>query len=240
MSDYPIGGKLTGEERARVEKILGHSFVDATLLDEAFAHASAVSDGIAPKNNERLEFVGDRVLGLVIAEALHERDLKAREGDLAKRLNALVRKESCTLVARKMGLNTFIRLGRSEPKGESMNPTIIGDVCEAVIAALYLDAGFSKAKSFVIEAWSDLMDGVIDAPKDPKTTLQEWSQGLGLGTPVYEVISRSGPDHAPSFKVSVSVKSRSSAEGEGRSIRLAEHEAAHRLLLSEKVWSDDR
>lgn len=217
---------------------LGHSFADIALLEEALTHTSGAKPGGA--DNERLEFLGDRVLALLATEMLIERFPDLDEGDLAPRFNAMVRGETCAIVARAAGLGPHIRLSPSEAAtGGRDKAGILADTCEAVIGAIYLDGGLDAARRFVRGRWQPMMDSLAVAPRDAKTALQEWTQGLGLGTPLYEMVGRSGPDHAPSFRVRASVPGGghgAGAEGEGPSKRAAEQAAAAALLIAEKVW----
>ncbi|MEO1611663.1 MAG: ribonuclease III [Pseudomonadota bacterium] len=209
---------------------LGHAFRDLSLLDEALTHPSATSP--ARPHNQRLEFLGDRVLGLCIAEALVARFPDEAEGDLAPRLNELVRKETCAEVARAVGVDHALRLGKSEVKtGGKRKTAILGDAMEAVIAAIYLDGGEAAARAFVMRFWGGKIDAQgAEAPRDAKTHLQEWAQGKSLKPPRYETVGRSGPDHAPVFRIAVSLQSGERAEGEARSKRAAEQEAAAKLI----------
>ncbi|MBU6155368.1 MAG: ribonuclease III [Alphaproteobacteria bacterium] len=204
----------------------GHSFSDAGLLRRALTHASA---GL--EDNERLEFLGDRVLGFLIAEMLVQRFPRETEGALALKLNALVRMETCARVALACGLDRALIMSPSEARGGGrQKPAILGDACEALIAALYLDGGIDVARRFVMTHWTPLLDGVLGDLRDPKNALQEWAQSHKLGTPVYRVARREGPDHAPRFTVEVMVGSHPPASGEGTSLRSAEQDAARKLL----------
>jgi ribonuclease-3 len=215
-----------------LEKKLGHAFSNRALLEEALTHSSAGAD----TSNERLEFLGDRVLGLIIAETLLDRYPHESEGALAPRFNALVRKETCAAVGRELGLADALILAESERvAGGHLKSAILADACEAVIAALYLDAGFEVAKAFVIRTWASRFEMLTLDMRDAKTALQEWaqsSQGGARGTPQYEVIGRTGPDHAPHFKICVRLPGLASAEGEGASKREAEQAAARAMLVS--------
>ncbi len=220
---------------------LGHPFADIALLEEALTHSSGADPGGA--DNERLEFLGDRVLALLATEMLIARFPDLDEGDLAPRLNAMVRGETCAIVARAAGLGPHIRLSASEAgSGGRDKAGILADACEAVIGAIYLDGGLDAARRFVREHWQPMMADLAVAPRDAKTALQEWTQGRGLGMPSYELVGRSGPDHAPSFRVraAVAVGGReAAAEGEGTSKRAAEQAAAETLLIAENVWKAD-
>jgi ribonuclease-3 len=208
---------------------LGHRFRDGGLLARALTHASYASP--TRPSNERLEFLGDRVLGLVMAEALFQGDRSAAEGTLAPRFNALVRAETCAEIARGIGVGEVLKLGRSEMlTGGRRKEALLGDAMEALIAAVFLDAGFEAARRVVLALWGERIEGAEQMTHNPKSALQEWSQGQGLGLPVYTEIAREGPDHAPRFTVEVSVPEGPSARATAASKRLAEQEAAAALL----------
>ena len=211
------------------EQRLGYEFSNLSLLVEALTHSSIASD--FRKDNQRLEFLGDRVLGLVMAEALLKIDQTAPEGTLAPRFNALVRKETCAEVARQIELGGVLKIGRSEMlSGGRRKDALLGDGMEAVIAAIYKDGGFEIAKTIIIKLWGDRIKNVKVDARDPKTMLQEWAQARGQNPPNYEVISRSGPDHAPDFLVKVILASGETSEAMAGSKRQAEQMAAKALL----------
>ncbi len=211
------------------EQRLGYEFSNLSLLVEALTHSSIASD--FRKDNQRLEFLGDRVLGLVMAEALLEIDQTAPEGTLAPRFNALVRKETCAEVARQIELGGVLKIGRSEMlSGGRRKDALLGDGMEAVIAAIYKDGGFEIAKTIIIRLWGDRIKNVKVDARDAKTMLQEWAQARGQNPPNYEVISRSGPDHAPDFLVKVILASGETSEAMAGSKRQAEQMAAKALL----------
>ena len=211
------------------EQRLGYEFSNLSLLVEALTHSSIASD--FRKDNQRLEFLGDRVLGLVMAEALLEIDQTAPEGTLAPRFNALVRKETCAEVARQIELGSVLKIGRSEMlSGGRRKDALLGDGMEAVIAAIYKDGGFEVAKTIIINLWGDRIKNVRGDARDAKTMLQEWAQARGQNPPNYEVISRSGPDHAPDFLVKVILDSGETSEALAGSKRQAEQMAAKALL----------
>ena len=217
---------LSAELRAFQDR-LGHDFANPDLLRTALTHSSV--DGRT--SNERLEFLGDRVLGLAVAEALLSEDRQAEEGKIAPRFNALVRKEACADVARGIGLGEVLRLGRSEQRtGGRRKEALLGDAMEAVIAAVHRDAGFEAARALVLRLWADRIDRVEEDARDPKTTLQEWAQARGWPPPVYREVARSGPDHAPVFTVEAELKDGRTARAEARAKRDAEQEAAKALL----------
>jgi len=208
---------------------LGHGFRQADLLMRAVTHAS-ISSPTRP-DNQRLEFLGDRVLGLVMSEALLAADPQATEGQLAPRFNALVRKETCADVAREIGLGEVLKLGRSEMlSGGRRKEALLGDAMEAVIAAVYLDAGFAAAQAMVLRLWATRITGVDSDARDPKTALQEWAQARGMPPPSYVEAARSGPDHQPLFTVAVRLETGEGAEAQAGSKRIAEQQAAKALL----------
>lgn len=213
---------------------LGHTFANPHLLEDALTHPSLAGSvrqrkkGGAPY--ERLEFLGDRVLGLVIAEWLYETFPNAAEGEMAKRHAALVNRDALRKVALTIGLAQFVRLAHGEDvQAARKNLATLPDATEAVIGALYLDGGFGAARAFIHTYWeSDI--AVTEAPADPKTALQEWAQGQGLPLPAYRVVENSGPAHAPKFIIEASVKGFSPTQAEGNSKRDAQKAAAAKLL----------
>jgi ribonuclease-3 len=220
--------KLSAEIRA-FQARLGHVFSDAALLVRALTHSSMATPN--RDDNQRLEFLGDRVLGLVMAEALLSQDQGATEGQLAPRFNALVRKEACADVAREIDVGAVLKLGRSEMlSGGRRKEALLGDAMEAVIAAVYLDAGFEAARAVVLRLWGPRVGAVKEDARDAKTALQEWAQARGLPPPDYVELARSGPDHAPVFTISAQLKSGQSAEATAGSKRQAEQTAARALL----------
>jgi ribonuclease III len=220
--------RLSAELKA-FEGHLGHAFAKPDLLLRAVTHAS-IGSATRP-DNQRLEFLGDRVLGLVMAEALLNADTGAREGQLAPRFNALVRKETCAAVAREIGLGDVLKLGRSEMlTGGRRKEALLGDALEAVIAAVYLDAGFPAARSMVLRLWGDRIAGVDTDARDAKTALQEWAQARGMPPPSYVEAARSGPNHQPLFTVAVHLASGETATAQAGSKRIAEQQAAKTLL----------
>lgn len=209
---------------------LGVSFRKPELLIRAATHASIASP--QRPDNQRLEFLGDRVLGLTLAEALFAADSKATEGQLAPRFNALVRKETCAEVAREIGLGDVLRLGRSEMlSGGRRKEALLGDAMEAVIAAVYLDQGFEAAKALVLRLWAGRITAAEAVGRDPKTALQEWAQARAMPPPVYEEMARTGPDHAPVFSVAVRLANGEAESAEGSTKRQAEQQAAEKLLV---------
>lgn len=197
----------------------------------AVTHSSRA--GVNREDNQRLEFLGDRVLGLVMAEALLAEDKSATEGQLAPRFNALVRKEACADVAREIDLGAALKLGRSEMlSGGRRKQALLGDAMEAVIAAVYLDAGFDAAKAMVLRLWGDRIGAVKEDARDAKTALQEWVQARAMPPPSYVELSRDGPDHAPVFVIEVRLEDGQSAKAKAGSKRQAEQAAAKTLLAA--------
>ncbi len=208
---------------------LGHTFANPDLLMRALTHAS-ISSPQRP-DNQRLEFLGDRVLGLVIADALLTADKGASEGKLAPRFNALVRKETCADVARELRLGEVLKLGRSEMKsGGRRKDALLGDAMEAVIAAVDVDAGFDAARALVLTHWAARIERVEADARDPKTSLQEWAQARGHPPPDYVETGREGPDHAPVFTIEVRLANGEVASASAPSKRAAEQAAAKSLL----------
>ena len=211
-----------------LEENLGHHFADRALLERALTHASRGLE----VSNERLEFLGDRVLGLIVAEWLYAQYPDEMEGGLAVRLNALVRREACAKAGLAAGLPEFLIMAAAESgSGGRTKPAIVAGACEAVIAALYLDGGYEAAKRFVLRYWESEFAALAHDMRDAKTTLQEWAQAQrSRGQPSYKVIAREGPDHAPMFTVEVSMPGRAACKGQGATKRDAEQAAARAML----------
>ncbi len=220
--------KLSADLRAFQDRI-GHRFSQPDLLIRALTHASVSSP--ARRDNQRLEFLGDRVLGLVMATALLDHDRAATEGQLAPRFNALVRKETCADVARQVDLGAVLKLGRSEMlSGGRRKQALLGDAMEAVIAAIYRDAGFEVAGAVIRRLWGDRITRVEADARDAKTALQEWAQARGQNPPDYVELARSGPDHAPLFTIAARLQNGREAQASAGSKRQAEQVAASALL----------
>lgn len=225
------------EAVAALQAQLGHAFHDPLLLERALTHASASEGAVAPgrktpRDNERLEFLGDRVLGLLTAEALLERYPEAAEGELAPRLNALVSRETCARVARRIGLGPALRLAPFESKsGGREKGSILAGACEAVLAALYQDGGLDAARAFFVRGWAEEIEALpgLGQALEVKLALQQWAQKAGKPLPAYQVLSREGPDHAPNFTVEVAVEGYPPAVGVGGSRQAAEKAAAQAL-----------
>ncbi|SFT88368.1 ribonuclease III [Sedimentitalea nanhaiensis] len=220
--------KLSADLQA-FERRIGHSFARPELLVRALTHGSISSSTRA--DNQRLEFLGDRVLGLVMATALLEDDPQASEGQLAPRFNALVRKETCADVARQIDLGAVLKLGRSEMlSGGRRKQALLGDAMEAVIAAIYLDAGLGAARDMILSLWGERVARVESDARDAKTALQEWAQARGQKPPAYVELARSGPDHAPVFTIAARLQTGEEAQASAGSKRQAEQGAAATLI----------
>ncbi len=210
-----------------LQAVLGHSFQNADLLEEALTHSSVPR----ARNYQRLEFLGDRVLGLIIAEFLIQNFPDENEGDMARRFSALVDRSMLVTIATEISLGESIQMSEGEKAaGGASNDNILSDVMEAVLAALYLEAGLEKCRDTVITLWGGHLFETVRPPVDPKTELQEWTQGRGLGLPVYELVDREGPDHAPLFDIEVSVDGFEPVRAKGGSRRSAEKNAASLML----------
>jgi ribonuclease-3 len=209
------------------ERVLGHRPRDASLFDRALTHSSRADED----DYERLEFLGDRVLGLAIAAWLYELFPDEPEGKLSRRLNSLVARETCAEVARELDLGTYVRLGKqARDDGASDSDNVLGDLVESLLGALYIDAGLDTAVRFVRTIWGERVTGQGRAPKHPKSALQEWAAANDRKSPVYSLANRSGPPHAPRFRVEVEIPGIGSASAEGLSKQEAETEAAKALL----------
>jgi len=226
-----------------LESRIGYRFKNLNLIDCALTHISAMTGPRNPAGSyQRLEFLGDHVLGLVVSDLLYQAFPKANEGELSRRLADLVRKETCADVACAIDLGSAIKLGPSEANsGGRQRVAILGDVCEALIGAVYLDGGYKTSAALIDRLWSERMRRAERPPRDAKTMLQEWAQARGLPTPVYREVGRTGPHHDPEFRIAVELPDRAPAEGLGRSKRVAEQAAAAAMLTREGVttgWSN--
>jgi ribonuclease III len=218
-----------------LEKALGHRFKEQELVARALTHSSTRGSG-SRSDNETLEFLGDRVLGLAMAKALIAAHPTASEGDLARRFNQLVKREACAAVGRSIGLGQYLILSDSEASsGGRDKDTILADAVEALLAAVFIDAGYDKANAVVIRLWEAGLAVPQAAAADPKSALQEWAQGRGMPLPRYVEISRSGPDHAPRFVSEVRITGCKPSQGSGASKRAAEQAAASAMLAREGV-----
>ena len=225
----------TGDLQERI----GYQFTDQNLLECALTHSSALARGNRAENYQRLEFLGDHVLGLAIAELLFQTYPKATEGELSRRLAALVRQETCADIAREMDLGPALRLGNAESHAGGRRKTaILADVCESVIGAVYLDGGSAAAFDLVGRYWGERVAKTESPARDAKTLLQEWAQGHGLPAPVYVERERKGPHHRPQFRVAVELPDREPAEGTGQSKRAAEQAAAAAMLERDGIPRD--
>ena len=220
--------KLSADLKALSAR-LGYDFENADLLVRALTHAS-ISAGVCT-DNQRLEFLGDRVLALVMSEALFQADANATEGQLAPRFNALVRREMCAEVARSVDLGAALKLGRSEMvSGGRRKEALLADAMEAVIAAVYLDGGYDAARTVVLRLWGPRIADVEADARDAKTALQEWAQARGQAPPDYAEIAREGPDHAPVFTIEARLASGEVEAASAATKRQAEQVAAARML----------
>jgi ribonuclease III len=241
----PAGGPKDARRRRRgtaLEERIGYRFKDSALLVCGLTHISALKGARNRASSyQRMEFLGDHVLGLVISDMLFRSFPKADEGELSRRLADLVRKETCAEIARNIELGAAIRLGSSESNaGGRKRPAILADVCEALIGAVYLDGGYAAASTVVERLWQARMQVKAQPLRDPKTVLQEWAQARGLPTPSYREVARSGPDHNPEFRVAVQLPNLAPSEGSGRSKRAAEQAAAAAMLTRERVKPERR
>lgn len=222
---------------AGVELRLGYTFRQREFLRVALTHASAASR----KNYQRYEFLGDRVLGLAVAELLLQSFPDASEGDLSTRLAELVRKETCAEVATELDFGSALAVGGGKAqKATIITPNVLADICEAVIAAIFLDGGYEPARDFVVRNWRERMNHARASRRDAKTSLQEWAHKNALPAPVYALAERRGPHHDSVFVIDVALNGREPARGEGRTRREAEQAAATSLLQREGVWAVER
>ncbi|HMO77102.1 MAG TPA: ribonuclease III [Sphingopyxis sp.] len=218
MSERPAAGTIAA--------ITGAAPHDLSLYHEALTHGSSGAG-----DYQRLEFLGDRVLGLVIASELFRRFPRAHEGELSSRLHALASGETCARIAQRLDLNAHVRFGsQAIGDGGRRSDNIAADVLEALIGALWLDLGEEAARAFIVREWGAMIEGQVAAPKHPKAALQEWAAAKGRRPPEYRLIRREGPDHAPRFRVGVTIGKLAEAEGEGASKQAAEKAAAEVLL----------
>jgi len=216
---------------------LGHDFADPSLLKLALTHASARPDSKPNEDNERLEFLGDRVLGLAVAELLTTRFAEESEGVLARWFNHLVRTETCAEIGQSWNLGDFIIMSGGEAgSGGRAKKTILANACEAVLGAIFADAGYQVARRLIHRDWEPYLGELQEAAPDAKSVLQEWAQGRQLPLPRYLEIAREGPDHAPRFTTEVQVEGVAPERGEGANKRQAEQAAAFAMLVREGVW----
>ena len=225
--------------RAELEAALGHRFRDPAKLDEALTHASvAGTRRRVTRTNERLEFLGDRVLGLSVAHALVERFPREPEGVLTRRLVALVRTESLVQVATTLGLGRWLETAR-DADGAGPRPAMLADCCEAVIGAIYLDGGFAAAQAFVLRHWATLLADAAAPQRDAKSALKEWADARGVAAPAYRIVERAGPDHAATFTVELRLGDHPPQSASAATKRAAEQAAAAKLLQTLREVSDD-
>jgi ribonuclease III len=224
---------LSAETVAAVSNLLGHEFADQTLLATALTHGSSSK---RLSDYQRLEFLGDRVLALVIAHALFDQDALITEGQMAMRHSGLVNGDMCAIIAEKLGLSEHIVVGSSErAKGVQRTRSILSDVMEALIGAVYLDGGPEPARRFILAQWQPYFDTPQTATKDPKTFLQEWALARALPLPRYEILKRAGPEHKPEFTIRLNVGTAEASTGLGPSKQAAEMDAARNFLAREGI-----
>jgi ribonuclease-3 len=222
---------------AALEERLGYKFGNSALLEQAMTHVSAINSGKSRSESyQRLEFLGDRVLGLSVSEMLFVHFPKASEGEMSRRLAELVRLETCAEVAADWGLADWLRLGAGEAStGGARKAAILGDICEALIGAVFVDGGYTPARALVEKGWAQRMQQPRRPLRDPKTALQEWAQARGKAPPVYREIDRAGPAHKPEFTIAVDVEGYASIEARGASKRVAEQAAARAFMQRENI-----
>lgn len=217
----------TPELIAELEKKISHHFADPKLLRDALTHSSTGER----HNYERLEFLGDRVLGLVVARILYERFPHEKEGDLAKRLSSLVQGTWLAKIAHDIDLGKYMDFSEAERSaGGDDNDNLLADGIEALIGAIYLDSGLSTCEKLIEMLWGDSFETMIKPPQHPKTAVQEWAQGEALPLPIYEITGQSGPDHAPVFEITLTVKDHGSILATGASRQAAEKAAAKAFI----------
>lgn len=231
--------KRKQNDLSALEERLGYRFKDKALLEQALTHKSFVT-GRKHASNQRLEFLGDRILGLAVADMLYQTFPGNLEGELSQRHTALVRNETCVEVALLLDLGVHLYLGAGERNsGGERNHSILGDACEAVMGAIFLDGGYEPAKSMIERYWRPLMTASAQAPRDAKALLQEWALGRGLPVPNYREVERTGPDHKPLFRVSLELPGIIPVEGTGSSKREAEKAAASMMLAREGILTHE-
>lgn len=240
MTEFDLQGKRIKGRFGVLEERLGYRFTSHNDLERALTHSSVRRKNDDSFHYERLEFLGDRVLGLCIANLLHTRFPKATEGELSLRLNSLVNGKTLAQIADSFALHEFIRTGGDlkQITGKRLR-SVRADVLEALIASIYLDGGLEAAQNFITRYWTDRLESSASARRDSKTALQEWAHANSLGTPKYRETDRQGPDHDPEFTVTVKLPNHLACEGSGRSKRTAEQNAARKMLLREGVWKED-
>lgn len=241
---HPASGALSLPKRRdtalhALSERIGYAFKDASLLELALTHSSAKPTVKPNEDNERLEFLGDRVLGLAVAELLTTSFPDASEGELARRYNQLVRAETLASVAQEWDIGALIVMSGGEAlSGGRAKKTILANACEAVLGAIFTDGGYGPSRAIVHRFWVSEL-GVIGEAADAKSVLQEWAQGRKLPLPRYSEVSREGPDHAPRFTAEVAIDGVEPERGEGANKRQAEQAAALALLRREGVWQED-
>lgn len=231
---------MTKSDLDQLEKVIGYSFKSRGLLEEALTHSSFLA-GQNDFDNERLEFLGDRVLGLLVADQLYSQFPHEKEGVLARRLNSLICRPTCADIAREIDLGAYLRLGKSERPNDAapVKAALLANACEALLGALYLDGGMDAIMPLFKTYWLPRFEDETAARRDAKTALQEWAQGKGLPLPEYASINRSGPDHAPQFTIGVSVIGYKQVTASGPSKRKGEQAAAEAFLIEHNIWQQN-
>lgn len=233
--------RASDEQIAALETRLGYTFTNRALLERALTHRSARVDDDIDFDNERLEFLGDRVLGLAIADALMTTFPGEPEGILTRRLHRLVNEGTNVDIANELDLAAVMTQAEVPARGgkkRGVTVSVLGDMTEAVLGAVYRDGGFEAARSVILRHWAPRLDDDRHLRRDPKSSLQEWAQGRGLPKPDYADIGRTGPDHAPRFRARVTVDGSEPAEGQGTNKRAAEQDAAEAFLRREGIWAE--
>ena len=227
--------RFTDQEYQAIAALLGYTFRNRDLLKAALTHGSSRTGKLAT-TYQRLEFLGDRVLGLVIAEELYMRNPRKAEGALAQNFSLLVRAESCADAARDLGISVHIRVGQKEKaQGMTTQTLILGDVMESILGAMYLDGGLEPSRALIMRLWDKRLSNRTKLVKDAKSYLQEWALGQAKGIPAYRIVSRDGPDHSPQFTIAVTVEGFTEALASAQSKRLGEQLAAEAFLRREKI-----
>jgi ribonuclease-3 len=237
MGKGPQSPLFSEEALAHIEQQIHYTFKDQSLLEQGLTHASALRRGIVKRSYERLEFLGDRVLGLCIAHLLYQIFPDASEGELSRRLAKLVCKERCAHIAQLWGLGPALYLNTKEKGLDSRtNKTILADACESCLGAIFVDGGYDAVFNVIEHSFGPFIHVSFTELADAKTALQEWAQGQGLEVPVYHTVKHQGPAHAPYFWIAVRLAGYEECIGEGRSKQSAEQKAAADFLRREKVW----
>jgi ribonuclease III len=227
--------RFTDQEFQAIAALLGYTFRNRDLLKAALTHGSG-RKGKTNTTYQRLEFLGDRVLGLVIAEELYVRNPRKAEGALAQNFSVLVRAEACADAARDLNISEHIRVGQKEKaQGMATQTVILGDVMESILGAMYLDGGLEPARALIMRLWDERLSSRSKLVKDAKSFLQEWALAQGKAIPAYRIVSRDGPDHSPNFTIAVTIEGFAEAVASAQSKRNGEQLAAELFLRREKI-----